>query len=127
MKALAEHLQTRLKFSMAFHPQMDGQTECTNQTLEVYLRLYCTYQQDNWPELLPLAEFAYNNASHSAIQVTPFFANYGYHPRSSVSLDVSVLDQNAHNFSRQLSDLHEYLCKQLHVTQTQSIMPANRL
>src|SRR2546423_12331194 len=50
---------TKTKFSTAFHPQADGQTECTNQTLEQYLRSYIIYEQDNWHELLPRAEFAY--------------------------------------------------------------------
>jgi len=49
------------RLSTAFHPQTDGQTERTNSTLEQYLRAYVNYQQDNWKELLPVAEFAYNN------------------------------------------------------------------
>jgi transposase InsO family protein len=61
-----KQLGVKLKFSTAFHPQTDGQTERVNQTLKTYLRLYCNYQQDDWEELLPLSEFAYNNAKHSA-------------------------------------------------------------
>ena len=83
----------------AYHPQSDGQTECTNQSLEGYLQLYCNYQQDNWPNLLPVAEFAYNNAPHSTMQVSPFFTNYRYNPRATLTLDVSVRDQTGHNFS----------------------------
>ena len=66
--------------STAFHPQTDGQRERTNVILEQYLRAYVNYQQDNWTELLPLAEFAYNNSKQLTIKYTPFFANYGYHP-----------------------------------------------
>jgi hypothetical protein len=51
-----------LDFTSRYHPEGDGQTEWTNQTLEQYLCIYCNYQQDNWSELLPLAEFAFNNA-----------------------------------------------------------------
>jgi hypothetical protein len=51
-----------LHFTSGYHPEGDGQTERTNQTLEQYLRIFCNYQQDNWDILLPLAEFAYNNA-----------------------------------------------------------------
>jgi hypothetical protein len=47
--------------STAFHPQTDGQTERVNSVLEQYLRGYCNYQQDNWAELLSMAEFSYNN------------------------------------------------------------------
>ena len=65
--------------STAYHPQTDGQTERVNQTLEQYLRHYCMYQQDNWSQLLPIAEFAYNNAPSATTGVSPFFANKGYH------------------------------------------------
>jgi hypothetical protein len=57
-----------------------------NQTLEQYLRIYCDYQQDDWHQLLPLAEFVYNNTQNSSTRVSPFFANYGYHPRCSVTV-----------------------------------------
>src|SRR5256714_10914032 len=50
--------------STSFHPESDGQTERVNQTLEQYLRIYCDYHQDNWSQLLPLAEFVYNNAKN---------------------------------------------------------------
>ena len=62
------------------HPESDGQTKHLNQTLEQYLHVYCSYQQDNWSELLPLGEFAYNNAPAPSTGVSPFFANKGYHP-----------------------------------------------
>lgn len=51
--------------STAFHPQTDGQTERQNQELETFLRMYVNYQQDNWCELLPLAEYAYNSKDHA--------------------------------------------------------------
>ena len=59
----------RLHFTSGYHPEGNGQTECTNQTLEQYLHVYCNYQQDNWSELLPLAEFAYNNALSATTSV----------------------------------------------------------
>lgn len=76
-----EKLQVKRKMSSAFHPQTDGQSERTNQTLEQYLRCYTNYQQDDWSNLLPLAEFAYNNAENTSIQMTPFYANYAFHPK----------------------------------------------
>jgi hypothetical protein len=48
--------------------------------MEQYLRAVCNYEQDNWVELLPLAEFAYNNAIHASTRITPIWANYNYHP-----------------------------------------------
>jgi hypothetical protein len=48
--------------------------------MEQYLGAFATYVQDNWVELLPLAEFAYNNSMHVTTRLTPFIANYSYHP-----------------------------------------------
>jgi len=74
-----------LHFTSGYHPEDDGQTKCTNQTLEQYLRVYCNYQQDNWSELLPLVEFAYNNAPSVTTGVSPFFANKRYHPECDIA------------------------------------------
>lgn len=68
------------RMSTAFHPQSDGQTEIVNQQLEMYLRAFVNYEMANWHELLPMAEFAFNNAKSSTTGMTPFFANYGHHP-----------------------------------------------
>jgi transposase InsO family protein len=66
--------------SSSRHSQLDSQTERVNQCLEQYLRCYVDFQQDNWVDL-PLAEFCYNNTQHSASSMSPFYANYGFHPR----------------------------------------------
>ena len=70
------------KLSTAFHPQTDGQTERLNQTLEQYLRSYINHQQDNWVQILPLAQFAYNSAMTETTKVSPFFANHGFNPEA---------------------------------------------
>jgi hypothetical protein len=80
-QALTERLGCKQKLSTAFHPQTDGQTERVNRVLEEYLRHYINPNQTDWDEWLPLAEFAYNNSRHEAIGTTPFFINYGKHPR----------------------------------------------
>jgi transposase InsO family protein len=80
-KHLMEALNISCKLSSSYHPQTDGQTERTNQTLEQYLRCFVNYQQDDWVKFLYFAEFAYNNSIHSSTRYTPFFANMGYHPR----------------------------------------------
>ena len=67
--------------STAYHPQTDGQTERVNQSLEQYLRIFCNHRQDDWVKLLSSAEFAYNNAAHESTGLSPFFIEYGYHPR----------------------------------------------
>jgi transposase InsO family protein len=78
---LIDKLGIRLRSSTLFHPQTDGQTERVNQVLEQYLRIFTSYNQDNWSKLLGQASFCYNNSVHSATKVTPFYANFGYHPR----------------------------------------------
>ena len=65
------------KLSTAFHPQTDGQTERMNQELEQYLRMFIDHQQEQWPEWLGTAEFAYNNKVQTSTKVSPFKANSG--------------------------------------------------
>jgi hypothetical protein len=81
--SLMELLNVDIRLSTAFHPQTDGQTERVNQVLEQYLRSYCSYQQDDWAELLPLAEHAYNSAVSESTKMSPFEANYGFSPRTN--------------------------------------------
>ena len=70
----------KLHTSTAYHPQLDGQTEQVNQELEQYLRLFCNERQDDWDELLPDAEFQYNNHVQASTQYSPFFLDTGRHP-----------------------------------------------
>jgi hypothetical protein len=72
----------KINLSTAYHPQTDGQTERLNQILEQYLCCTVNYQQDDWTDLLPLAEFPYKNTLHSSTNQTPFFSNYDHHPRA---------------------------------------------
>jgi hypothetical protein len=67
--------------STAFHPQTDGNTERVNRVMEDMLRHYVRSDQTDWEYWLPMVEFAINNSWHSSIQNTPFFLNYGRHPR----------------------------------------------
>ena len=64
-----------------YHLQADGQTEWVNQELEQYLHLFVSERQDDWVDLLPMAEFQYNNHIHSSTQQTPFFLKSGQHLR----------------------------------------------
>jgi len=80
MRTIYQQLGISPKFSTAYRPQTDGQTERTNATVETYLRMFTSHRQDDWAKFLPLAEFAYNNSHHSSIDMSPFYANYGYNP-----------------------------------------------
>lgn len=89
-KRFLELLGIKSSLSTAFHLQSDGQTERVNQILDQYLRCFSSYQQDNWSDLLPSAEFAYNNATQDSTKMSPFFANYGYHPRSKILIPTTT-------------------------------------
>jgi len=78
---------TELNLSTAFHPQTDGQSERTIQTLEDMLRACALDYTRNWDHHLPLAEFAYNNSYHSSIEMAPYEALYGRRCRTLVSWD----------------------------------------
>src|SRR6266481_3758281 len=114
-RSLCQLLNIKANLSTAYHPEMDGQTERVNQILEQYLRVYINYQQDDWVHLLPLAEFTYNNMTHSAMNVTPLPTNKGFHPKLEVSLD-SVPSEHAHKMAADLKELHQYLQAQLQHT-----------
>ena len=86
---LCKLLDIKANLLTAYHPKTNRQTECINQILEQYLHLYINYQQDNWVSLLLFAEFVYNNTLHSTTQVTPFFANKGYHLRFEIRIDAA--------------------------------------
>ena len=79
---LQEALGTQLHFSTAFHPQIDGQSERTIQTLEDMLRMCVLDFKGSWDKYLPLIEFAYNNSYHSTIEMAPYEALYGRKCRS---------------------------------------------
>ena len=99
----------KLHFTSGYHPEGDGQTECTNQTLEQYIRVYCNYQQDNWFTLLLLTEFAYNNAPSATTTVTPFYANKGYHPNFTIHPERELSSSYAQEFVTDLEELHQHL------------------
>ncbi|SPC67775.1 related to Gag-pol polyprotein [Ustilago sp. UG-2017b] len=122
-RSLSALLGIENHFSSAYHPQSDGQTERVNQVLEQYLRGYSNHLQTNWSDLLPLAEFSYNNAEHASTQLTPFFANYGYHPRFSFdNTDPAspALFPAARSYTDQLEQLHEYVRGELDKANSQS-------
>jgi len=81
MKELNKLLEIDTKLSIAFYPQTDGQTERINQELEQYLRMFIDHRQEQWPEWLGTAEFAYNNKIYSETKVLPFQTNSGQNPR----------------------------------------------
>nr|XP_043611643.1 uncharacterized protein LOC122583287 [Erigeron canadensis] len=79
-----EDMGTELKLSTAYHPQTDGQSERTIQTLEDMLRVCIIDFGGTWDLHLPLVEFSYNNNYHSSIQTSPYEMLYGRKFRSPI-------------------------------------------
>ena len=108
-RSLGKALDMKLHFTSGYHPEGDGQTERTNQTLEQYLRIFCNYQQDNWYTLLPLAEFTYNNTPSATTGISPFFANKGYHPNLTIHPERDLASSRAKDLIVDLDELHQEL------------------
>ncbi|GJW78328.1 putative reverse transcriptase domain-containing protein [Tanacetum coccineum] len=70
--------------STAYHPEIDGQSERTIQTLEDMLRACVIDFGKGWEKHLPLVEFSYNNSYHASIKIAPFEALYGRKCRSPI-------------------------------------------
>lgn len=83
-KKLFKQLGTKLNMSTTYHPQTDGLTERLNQTLEMYLRCFCSSIPRKWVELLSMIEWCYNTTYHIDIQIIHFEALYGYKPPMSI-------------------------------------------
>jgi len=91
--------------STAFHPQTDGQTERMNQELEQYLRMFIDHRQEQWPEWLGTAEFAYNNKVQTSTKMSPFKANSGRDPRMGFELRKKGKFEEANKFVERMQEI----------------------
>jgi len=107
MKELNGMLGIKTKLSMAFYPQTDGQTEHANQELEQYLRMFVDYHQEQWPDWLGTAEFAYNNKVNSSTKVSPFMANNGQNPRMGFEIRKKGKVLRAEEFATKIKEIQE--------------------
>ncbi|GJX17176.1 putative reverse transcriptase domain-containing protein [Tanacetum coccineum] len=83
-RSLQNALGTEVNMSTTYHPEIDGQSERTIQTLEDMLRACVIDFGKNWNQHLPLVEFSYNNSYHASIKAAPFEALYGRKCRSPI-------------------------------------------
>jgi len=107
MKELNCMLEIETKLSSVFHPQTDGQTERMNQELEQYLQMFIDHRQEQWPEWLGTAEFAYNNKVHAGTKVLPFKANSGQDPRMGFEMRKKGKYEGAEKFAERLKNVQE--------------------
>ena len=70
-------MDTKLNFSTAYHPQMDGQTKIVNQVLEDMLWMYVRDHPNKWEYYFHLVEFAYNNHYNASTKLSSFEILYG--------------------------------------------------
>ena len=90
-KEICSQLKIKQNMSTAYHPQTDGQSERTNQTVETILRVYCNHRQDNWSQHLPLVQYVINSRPANATKVAPFDAWMGHVPRAHQTMHPSAL------------------------------------
>ncbi|QRW19694.1 Retrotransposable element Tf2 protein [Rhizoctonia solani] len=112
LRALYKQLGIDPHFSLAYHPQSNGQTEQANPSIEHFLRAYLGVNQRDWTKWVPMAEFAYNNAIHSSTGKTPFKALYGWEPTltpSNVPMDVPEADDLAQTMEAQWKEVESAL------------------
>ncbi|KAI5116708.1 hypothetical protein M0805_009208 [Coniferiporia weirii] len=79
-QTLCTRLGIKSKLSTTYHPQTDGQTECTNQEVEAYLRIYCGTLPHTWTDSLTDLEFSHNIQTHSVTKTSPFNIILRYDP-----------------------------------------------
>ncbi len=75
------------------------------------------YQQDDWLDLLSQVEFAYNNTTHASTRISPFFANYGFHPRFSLEIPRDSINPSPEERATRLGQVQQNLMAELKLTQ----------
>ncbi len=107
--SLCYFLGIKQKLFTALYSQMNGQTERQISIMEVYLRAFVNWEQDNWVRLLLMAEFAYNNPKNASTGHTFLVLHSGYHPRVSFEEDVDPHSRScsANELAEKLRELME--------------------
>ena len=116
-KTLWHMLGTKLKFSTAYHPQTDGQTEVVNRSLGNLLRCLVGENLGNWDLLLPRAEFAYNSSVNRSIGKSPFEVVHGYKPKRPLDLVPlpahARVSESAESYAQHLKDLYKEISQKI--------------
>lgn len=120
------------RLSTAYHPQTDGSTERVNQEIEKMLRIWTTYMQNDWSQLLPIATMALNEREASATGMSPFFYTHGYH-QNPIVLEDDLREQNPTNnqkaaeaFVARLQQANEYAQASIAMAQETQQYQANK-
>jgi hypothetical protein len=116
-RTLWKKMGTYLSFSSAYHPQTDGQTEVVNRSLGNLLRSLVTEHHNQWDQILPQAEFAYNDSPNRSTGRSPFQILYGMQPRGVSELrdleQGEIRSAGAEDFAAEMQRLHSRIKEQL--------------
>jgi hypothetical protein len=116
-RTLWKKLGTNLAFSSAYHPQTDGQTEVVNRSLGDLLRSLVTEHHSSWDNVLPQAEFAYNDSVNRSTGRSPFQVVYGMQPRGVSELrdseQTATSSASAEEFAEAMQELHSQVKQRL--------------
>ena len=119
-KTLWHLLGTRLKFSTAYHPQTDGQTEVINRSLGNLLRCLVGENCGNWDLVLPRAEFAYNSSVNRSTGMSPFEIVHGYKPMKPLDLvplpTHTRVSESADSFAQHVKNLHKDISNKINLS-----------
>ena len=113
-KELCDQLDIKQNVSLAYHPQTDGQSERTNQTLETILRIYCNHQQDNWADWLKIAQYVINCRPSSTTKKPPYELWMGFIPRThqpTRTSNVPALEERKSKLLQARNDAQEAISK----------------
>ena len=86
---LCKLLKIERRLSTAYHPETDGATERRNQEVETFLRTFVTHYQQDWDQLLPMAQISLDNKPAASTGISPFFLTHGYH-----AVDIQLDEQD---------------------------------
>lgn len=108
---------TKLQFSIAYHPQIDGQTKVVNRSLGSLLRCLVGDHLRSWNLVLSIVEFAYNGSVNRSTGMNPFKIVIGYKPRAPIDLiPMSVTyrpSESASTFAHHIRVLHEEIKRRI--------------
>src|ERR1700742_2390017 len=78
--------------------------------------MFCNYEQNDWSEMLPMAEYSYNNSVTNATGKSPFYANYGFHPRTNWPVEAEERNPQSKIYAHWLEAVHKETKAQLERT-----------
>lgn len=112
-KSLFSSLGTKIAPSTAYHPQTDGQSEIANRKVEEMIRAFANYRKDNWDDHLVDFEVAYNSAVHNTTLCSPFYLNYGIHPKTIPIDGITAYNPTAQSFLETMKDTTDFAYKRI--------------